>query len=69
MIAEADGCTLLPDGLAWDRAAPLFSRLIPNADCRVILVIRHGQVIKQVNERVNHFTGEELQVKFSLELC
>jgi D-arabinose 1-dehydrogenase-like Zn-dependent alcohol dehydrogenase len=24
MIAEAEGCTLLPDGLAWDRAAPVF---------------------------------------------
>lgn len=24
MIAEADGCTLLPDGLAWESAAPLF---------------------------------------------
>lgn len=23
MIAEAEGCTLLPDGLAWDSAAPL----------------------------------------------
>jgi 2-desacetyl-2-hydroxyethyl bacteriochlorophyllide A dehydrogenase len=24
MIAEAEGCTLLPDGLAWEPAAPLF---------------------------------------------
>jgi 2-desacetyl-2-hydroxyethyl bacteriochlorophyllide A dehydrogenase len=24
MIAEAEGCTLLPDGLAWTTAAPLF---------------------------------------------
>jgi 2-desacetyl-2-hydroxyethyl bacteriochlorophyllide A dehydrogenase len=24
MIAEAEGCTLLPDGLAWEAAAPLF---------------------------------------------
>jgi D-arabinose 1-dehydrogenase-like Zn-dependent alcohol dehydrogenase len=24
MIAEAEGCTLLPDGLAWEQAAPLF---------------------------------------------
>jgi len=24
MIAEAEGCTLLPDGLAWESAAPLF---------------------------------------------
>jgi len=24
MIAEADGCTLLPDGLAWEPAAPIF---------------------------------------------
>jgi D-arabinose 1-dehydrogenase-like Zn-dependent alcohol dehydrogenase len=24
MIAEAEGCTLLPDGLAWELAAPLF---------------------------------------------
>lgn len=24
MIAEAEGCTLLPDNLAWDTAAPLF---------------------------------------------
>jgi alcohol dehydrogenase len=24
MIAEAEGCMLLPDGLAWDAAAPLF---------------------------------------------
>lgn len=24
MIAEASGCTLLPDGLAWEAAAPLF---------------------------------------------
>jgi 2-desacetyl-2-hydroxyethyl bacteriochlorophyllide A dehydrogenase len=24
MIAEADGCTLLPDGLAWEPAAPMF---------------------------------------------
>ncbi len=24
MIAEAEGCTLLPDGLGWDVAAPLF---------------------------------------------
>jgi D-arabinose 1-dehydrogenase-like Zn-dependent alcohol dehydrogenase len=24
MIAEAEGCTLLPDGLEWEHAAPLF---------------------------------------------
>jgi D-arabinose 1-dehydrogenase-like Zn-dependent alcohol dehydrogenase len=24
MIAEAEGCTLLPDGLEWEQAAPLF---------------------------------------------
>lgn len=24
MIAEAEGCTLLPDGIAWEQAAPLF---------------------------------------------
>jgi 2-desacetyl-2-hydroxyethyl bacteriochlorophyllide A dehydrogenase len=24
MIAEAEGCTLLPDGLAWEPAAPMF---------------------------------------------
>jgi 2-desacetyl-2-hydroxyethyl bacteriochlorophyllide A dehydrogenase len=24
MIAEAEGCTLLPDGLAWEPAAPIF---------------------------------------------
>ena len=24
MIAEAEGCTLLPDGLGWEQAAPLF---------------------------------------------
>jgi 2-desacetyl-2-hydroxyethyl bacteriochlorophyllide A dehydrogenase len=24
MVAEAEGCTLLPDGLAWEAAAPLF---------------------------------------------
>jgi 2-desacetyl-2-hydroxyethyl bacteriochlorophyllide A dehydrogenase len=24
MLAEAEGCTLLPDGLAWEAAAPLF---------------------------------------------
>ena len=24
MVAEAEGCKLLPDGLAWDAAAPLF---------------------------------------------
>jgi D-arabinose 1-dehydrogenase-like Zn-dependent alcohol dehydrogenase len=24
MIAEAEGCTLLPDGLAWEQAGPLF---------------------------------------------
>lgn len=24
MIAEAEGCTLLPDGISWEQAAPLF---------------------------------------------
>ena len=24
MIAEAEGCTLLPDGIAWEQAAPIF---------------------------------------------
>src|SRR5262249_31668246 len=24
MIAEAEGCTILPDGLAWEPAAPIF---------------------------------------------
>ena len=24
MIAESEGCTLLPDGIAWEQAAPLF---------------------------------------------
>jgi len=66
MIAEAEGCTLLPDGLAWELAAPVFcggfsamsayriARPLPGERVAVIGIGGLGHLALQIAKSMGH---------------